>query len=45
MSSHNGSLKAILNPSLTKKIACTSYYVARCGDSVIDKATGTTDGN
>lgn len=42
---HNGNLKALINPNLTKKTACTNYYVARCGDGIIDKPTGTTDGN
>lgn len=44
-SSHDGNLNVILNPSLTTKISCTDFYVARCGDGVIDKETGTTDGN
>jgi len=31
--------------NVTWKTSCYSYYVARCGDGVTDKATGTTDGN
>lgn len=42
---HNGNLPIIINPNVTQKTACTSYYVAKCGDGVIDKATGTSDGN
>lgn len=45
LSLHNGALNVIINPSITKKISCTNYYVARCGDGVIDKQTGTSDGN
>lgn len=45
LSLHNGTLNVIINPSITKKISCTNYYVARCGDGVIDKQTGTSDGN
>ncbi len=45
LSVHNGNMKININPNLTLKTACTNYYVARCWDSVIDKATGTTDGN
>ncbi|HBB04606.1 TPA: hypothetical protein DCZ39_07085 [Patescibacteria group bacterium] len=44
-SSHNGNMKALINANLTKKTACTNYYVARCGDGIVDKPTGTTDGN
>ncbi|MDD3262353.1 MAG: hypothetical protein PHR61_00750 [Candidatus Absconditabacteria bacterium] len=44
LSLHNGSLNVIINPNLTTKISCTNYYVARCGDGVIDKETGTSDG-
>lgn len=35
---HNWTHTAIINPNVTKKIACTNYYVARCGDWVIDDA-------
>ena len=42
---HNGNFKVIINPNLTQKTACTSYYVAKCGDGTIDKTAGTTDGN
>jgi len=42
---HNWSLNVIINPNLTTKISCTNYYIARCGDGVIDKETGTTDWN
>ncbi len=42
---HNGVLKITINPNLTRKTSCTNYYVARCGDGVTDKATGTTNGN
>lgn len=45
LSLHNGSLNVIINPNLTTKISCTNYYVARCGDGVVDKETGTSDGN
>ena len=45
LSIHNGTLKVTINPNLTLKTACTNYYVARCWDWIIDKATGTTDGN
>ncbi len=41
----NGTLKVSINPNLTKKVSCTNYYVARCGDGIIDKATWTSDGN
>ena len=40
---HNGNLVALINPNVTKKIACTNYYVAKCGDGVVDKTTGTSD--
>jgi len=31
--------------NVTWKTACYAYYLAYCGDNVIDKATGTSDGN
>lgn len=42
---HAGNFKAMINPNLTKKTACTNYYLARCGDGILDKPTGSTDGN
>ncbi len=42
---HNGILKVILNPNVTQKTSCTNYFIARCGDGIIDKPTGTTDWN
>lgn len=45
LSVNNGTMKVMLNPTLTTKKSCTSYYVARCGDGIIDKATGNSDGN
>ncbi len=45
LSLHNGNIKISINPNLTQKTACTKYYVAKCGDGVIDKATWTSDGN
>lgn len=45
LSTHNWTLNVTINPNLTRKISCTDYYVARCGDWIIDKETGTTDGN
>lgn len=29
---------------MTEKTTCTSYYVARCGDEVVDTPTGSSDG-
>jgi hypothetical protein len=34
----NGSVKISIHPQLTPKTSCTNYYVARCGDGVIDDA-------
>jgi len=31
--------------NVTWKTSCYTYYVARCGDNVIDKPTGSSDGN
>lgn len=45
LSLHNWTLKVTINPNITKKISCTNYYIARCGDGVIDKETWTTNGN
>lgn len=32
----NGTVKINIHPQLTPKTSCTNYYVARCGDGVID---------
>ncbi len=43
--SHNGTIKALINANLTKKTSCTNYYLAKCWDGIVDKPTGSTDGN
>ena len=32
----NGTLKVKIHPQITPKTSCTNYYIARCGDGVID---------
>lgn len=32
----NGTVKINIHPQLTPKTSCTNYYIARCGDGVID---------
>lgn len=32
----NGTLKIKIHPQITPKTSCTNYYIARCGDGVID---------
>jgi len=32
----SGTVKIKIHPTLTTKTSCTNYYIARCGDGVID---------
>ena len=32
----SNSINGFINTSTTAKVACTDYYVARCGDGVVD---------
>jgi len=41
----NWSIKVIINTQITEKTSCTHYYVARCGDGIIDKESWSSDGN
>ena len=32
----NGTIKINIHPQITPKTSCTNYYIARCGDGIID---------